>query len=212
MTEHRLPSGTAKECAGSSDAQFTIFLLDEIHDDTRVRDANIAIAHELLSAGNISVIGVENYSSRTDYYTGEKAHAAPHATAAVPLAHRCGNDTMFADVMAAKDVLVVGVDSEAWIIHIEEDGPQGDDIAKHIGQIERSKHFVRALLDERGDGDAILNCGSDHNEHIMQIARGRSPKPEWWPNARFVRLRCQEHPGGEFKVPPTDCASQKPML
>lgn len=188
-----IPAGTTYELCGPSQPHLRVFVLDEIHHNTEVRNANSLLAKQIISSNDIRLIGVEGFASRHDYYPLGDFHLEARRTARLPDAEQIASDRMFADNMLAIGQHVVGVDSEAWTQKIMLDNPQNEEVAAHSGQLERSLHFVRALLDEWVEGDCILNCGAAHSGHIMAVCRGDLTEPTWWPRAEFIRVRPVGH-------------------
>lgn len=170
-----------------------VFLLDEDHGIPQVVDENVAIADVLVKEFGVTVIGVEDYPARSDYWNVDQPQP-PSFLQAMP--RQPHTQRRFEKAMRSCEYLVVGIDSAGWIEQIlnEHSVSPAMDVAKHHGQVERSKHFVRAIFDEYRarslTGNALINCGANHNDHIMSIALGRAEeRPSWWPDAVFVRLR-----------------------
>ncbi|MHB1094730.1 MAG: hypothetical protein ACYC3F_00985 [Gemmatimonadaceae bacterium] len=178
-----------------------VFLLDEFHGSPSTITQNLAIAAALFATEGVEMAGVEDYYSKDDFYDGDKSHAVNHRTSVLPGAEHSQSPTVFGARLCSAGSLVVGVDSTGWESEILTDIAACDPLlgaGEHIAQIERSQHFVRALIREREErslkGNALINCGSAHNGHIVSIAMSGARRPPWWPEVTFIRLRAPAHP------------------
>lgn len=176
---------------GAPDAPI-VFLLDENHDVFGSIKENIANASALVSGAGVMAIGIENVPAGHDDFAATQA-SSPYF---LPIPNQPAPAGPFERAIREQGYRVVGIDSPGWIDQIVTDcgEHQSAGAAKHPGQVERSKHFVRALFEDfqasRSTGNLLINSGADHNGHIMEIAeQPEAKRPEWWPNATFVRLR-----------------------
>lgn len=172
-----------------------VFLLDENHEVREVIDDNIRTARTLVASDLVNLIGIENVPAEIDEF--QSSAPTPFSNFTLPsLPRRPGE---FESAMRSDGILVVGIDSPGWIEKIMDDVIAGTppDARDHPGQEERSRHFVRALARARAvrelPGNSLISCGTDHNTHILAMAR--DPKrPHWWPDWAFIRVRAGAHP------------------
>ncbi len=171
-----------------------IFLLDEYHKNGLVIADNIEIAKTLIHEQGVYLIGVEDYSSKNDPYTGNVSHAMDYNSALLPDANCITDDeTPFADALLKCGIPVVGVDSSGCkddIILSFNGKPFNSDYPANLC---RSKNFVLSLFVERAERrlncNVLINCGSDHNAHIFEFTEGAKPRPDKWPHGTYIRLR-----------------------
>lgn len=172
-----------------------VFLLDENHEVPEVITDNIRTARILVVIDLVNVIGIEDVPAEIDEF--QSSTPTQHSYSALPsLPRRSGE---FESAMRSDGTLVVGIDSPGWIENIMEDVSDGTtpEARNHPGQKERSLHFVRALMRERAvrqlAGNSLISCGTDHNTHILAMARDPN-RPLWWPGWAFIRIRAGAHP------------------
>jgi hypothetical protein len=173
-----------------------LFLLDEDHGSPDTIEQNIDVARALLEQGMVRLVGVEDYYAENDLYDGELAQAVSHPPSQLPHAAHAPAPSPFAMRIFNAGWPVVGVDSEGWETEFLMDPGVGP-VGAHPAQRGRSMHFLRSLLAQLAKqselGNVLLNCGSNHNEHILEAARA-TEKPTWWPPLTVVRLRVPAHP------------------
>ena len=167
-----------------------IILLDERHPCTAGIDESINLTRSLVADIGIGIIGVEGYACRDDPYPGDVCHVVPRSTATLPDAECLTSNTRFAESILTLGIPVVGVDSEGYSCEIEQLGAISPDGPANLA---RSEIFVRRLIFERASqgrtGPAILNCGLNHGQHIMDFASAHRRPSEPWPDGTFIRLR-----------------------
>ncbi len=161
-----------------------VFLFDEHHgneNDCIIK--NIENAKSLIRDGNIVLIGVESLAGGTewdeetgDYVTddlNEKYYKE------VIINRWKNNCTTLSDALSIENThMIIGVESVGMMNKIEVDiyidNPVDirNFITKHYLSKLRSKHFIKTLLEHYSSkqliGNLILNCGSNHNEHIEE--------------------------------------------
>lgn len=172
-----------------------VFLLDENHEVPEVITDNIRTGRILVASDLVNVIGIEDVPAEIDEF--QSSAPKPFSYSALPsLPRRPGE---FESSMRSDGTVVVGIDSLGWIEKIMDDVSDGTtpEARDHPGQEERSRHFVRALMRERAvrelAGNSLISCGTDHNSHIMAMARDPN-RPLWWPDWAFIRIRAGAHP------------------
>lgn len=190
-----LPTGWRCDEVQVGDAGPVLVIFDEHHGTAAAIDESIALAKQLISRLGVKIVGVEGFACRNDPYTGQKCHPGQRATAIVPGAECLTDNMRFAYGIVGCGAVVVGVDSEGYYCELD---LCGKPVANMPQNVARSECFVTSLFEERSaqelDGALILNCGSNHGEHIMDFARGSRPRPADWPTATYVRLRPPSHP------------------
>ena len=189
--------GSMKVLLSEPDAPI-VFLIDERHKHVESTDENIANARVLVRDADVTLIGVESHEggckwddlagdySKWDYHNGEDAQAI--------------NDwPNFADAMRRSAWKVVGVECSYLF-----DQQQGDflfsntQIQENRLNPDRSKHFIRTLLDLRSRnnlmGNLILNAGSEHQNHIEEWINDGTIESIAGQKASYVRLRASAYP------------------
>ena len=183
---------------GAPDAP-VVWLLDEYHQHEASIGQNIDIALALLAQDAAGLVGVEDYYAEDDLYDGGEAYVEPHPPSDLPQAASADEPSRFAMAVYAVGHAVIGVDSEAWVNQFLGE-PGGGPVGDHPAQWGRSMHFLRSLLSQyaarNASGNVILNCGSNHNTHLVLVARA-AVKPAWWPDLTLVRLRAPAYPADE---------------
>lgn len=171
-----------------------IILLDEDHDCTAGIDESIDLTRSLVADHDIGIIGVEGYACRNDPYPGDDFHL-DDSTGTLPGANCLTKNNRFAKAVLDLDIPVVGVDSEGYCYELEQPDAFSADGTANLA---RSELFVHQLILERTSqgcsGPAILNCGLNHGQHIMDFASARRRPSEPWPDGRFIRLRAPSLP------------------
>jgi len=172
------------------------FLLDEQHDSPQTIAQNVDIAVALFASEGVEIAAVEDYYAKVDFYHGSASAAVNHPISELPNADHVQLPSTFGASVCGAGRLVVGVDSEGWEDEILAAATACYPLltaGEHYGEVERSKHFLRALLEERAERlftrNALINCGSAHNGHILSLTKSGDLRPEWWPGVSFVRLR-----------------------
>ena len=189
----KVPSGWKCILFQHENNQPYIFLLDENHDMADVISDNLEIAYELIADYGVGLVGVEDYASRIDPYKGDVCHPRHHSTAELPYAHYIGTETRFAKGIQNHGAIVVGVDSEGLKCEIEMTCKSIDDVSNHPANVLRSENFVMSLFQERQyrglECNVLINCGADHNQHILDFVKGKRSRPKDWPEGSYINLR-----------------------
>ncbi len=174
-----------------------IFLLDEFHPSYPTILDNIEIAKLLVKHLNVGLIGVENYSSKIDPYDGGLYWDESPDRADISGVDPIGSEIRFAQGVNSIGVPVVGIDSNGYHMVLDcEVAPA--ERPEHPANISRSRNFVLSLFQERLDRqlecNLLINCGSNHCKHILNIVGNPASAPDNWPNGTYVRLRSPKFP------------------
>lgn len=151
-----------------------VFLLDEKHNDDESIKRNIANAIELIEKANVKIVGVESHSGgrQWDQYYQEYLDEDDFEDDFDNIV--TNGSPEFANLLKEKyyeNVHILGVECKGMLdkmsctIHNEED------LQDNALNIQRSRHFIKTLFELRTkkanqEGNLILNCGRDHNNHI----------------------------------------------
>ncbi len=154
-----------------------LFLFDEHHENLNdCINNNILNAIELIENGNVNIVGVESlaggesWDCENQIYSDDYQNKKLDDVFAEKYKSSC---TKFADNLAlySKDV-IFGVECFGMMHSIVEDISLGKyiDVISHPLNIERSKHFVKTVVNNYPlkKGNMIINCGSNHNNHIAK--------------------------------------------
>lgn len=173
-----------------------IFLLDERHDSQQVIDDNLTLGRELIHTQGVGLVGVENFPCRIDPYNGDQFHIIDRPSALIVDNHPIGAEIRFARGIVQVGVPVLGIDSEGLMNELEMAAPAN--YGEYPANIQRSINFVLSLFQEREDRaldcSVLINCGSNHNQHILDIANGIRDIPANWPSGSYIRLRSLNYP------------------
>ena len=181
-----------------------VFLFDEHHgnkNDCIIK--NIENAKSLINNVNIALIGVESLAGGTewdeetgDYVTDDLNEKYYKEVIINGWKNNC---TTFCDALSINNShLIIGVESVGMMNKIEvdiyNDNPAdiSNAITNHPLSKLRSKHFIKTLLEHYSSkqltGNLILNCGSNHNEHIEEWIKGGEIDEIVGVKATYVRI------------------------
>lgn len=176
----------------------TVFLIDELHHDRSIID-NIKIASSLIDKYDVKIIGVEGYSSLgCSFNKSNKDFSFAGDFDSDLTKCECINDcAYFAQTMKRKNIKIVGVDSKELCTEMENDAEKGtwpkEFNSHHPNNYYRSRFFLKVLFYEYnklgGNGNMILNCGSDHNSHIFYSIYNNDIDSIINFRASYIRLR-----------------------
>jgi len=164
----------------------TVLLFDEHHENlNNCIDKNIVNAIELISKGNVNRIGVESLAGGkswdsqnqvySDNYPDKKFDdklASTYTSSSVKFA---------VEVRKYNSEIIYGVESFGMMHRLSLDFDiDNSNVSSHPLHKERSKHFIQTLFenyDFKNGNIFILNCGSNHNDHIEEwVANGEIDK------------------------------------
>lgn len=155
----------------------TVFLIDEHHNHNFSTDNNIEIARDLISNNSLRLIGVESHYGGYKYDNGTRRYENEYCEAEV-CTHTIANTyTRFIDELSNENVIRIGVESEGLSDQIVFDAIENPIYRSqpylHVNSIFRSIHFIITLFEEYKRrniaGNLMLNCGSNHNNHIQMF-------------------------------------------
>jgi hypothetical protein len=188
----------------SGESFHTLFLFDESHDNINdCIDKNIENARILLFSANITLVGVESLAGGKEWDEDDQKYVPDNSNekyyAEYILKDWKNNCTRFCDELCKSNPqVVVGVESVGMMNKIEVDLYDNNSvdsikaIKEHPLQVERSRHFISTLFDVFGSrsccGNIILNCGSDHNNHIEEWIRNGEIDRIAGTKANYVRI------------------------
>lgn len=176
-----------------------IFLFDENHDNPNdCFNKNIENAKELIDKANIGLIGVEGITGGKEWDQYNECYTNKNEGQTKISTHL----EFASSILEEHPNLVVGVDSFGLCGKIESDFAVNHprainrEVRTHPFQKERSKHFIRTLIDIKKNknivGNMILNCGSDHNNHIRDLINCTEFDEQNISDITFVRLNSYE--------------------
>lgn len=157
-----------------------VFLFDEEHHNEGCLNNNLRNAIELITKGNIGIIGVESHSGGQVWDSNLRRYLEvddeyDYGSIKISPVNTWPN---FANGLKNNVNFIYGVECYFMMQKLNDDvleiGNQyfGKDITEHPYNLERSKHFIRSLFELRAhlhsNGNLILNCGRDHNTHIEE--------------------------------------------
>jgi hypothetical protein len=158
-----------------------LFLLDENHNDTVSITKNVENALQLVSDASVVIIGVETYAGgkewcrETQNYVTDDVNEKEYRELDIP--SHTNSYPQFADTIKKQHPdKIYGVESIGMFNKIIEESSmvekteRDEFVNSHKLHFERSKHFIKSLFEDfvsiNTTGNLILNCGSDHNNHI----------------------------------------------
>jgi len=153
----------------------TLFLFDENHSNLdNCIYKNILNALELIEKGNIFRVGVESLAGGKSWDSENQEYNEYYFDKKFDdqfVKKYKSQVTTFADELERKfKNLISGVECWGMMENITKDILAGkySSAATHPFNIKRSQHFVRTMFERYNvnEGNLILNCGSNHNNHI----------------------------------------------
>lgn len=158
----------------------TVFLFDEHHENlNNCIDKNIVNAIELISKGNVNKIGVESlaggksWDSQNQVYSDNYPDKLFDDKFALTYTSSCVKFAV--EVRKYNRDIINGVESFGMMHRLGLDFDiDNSNVSNHPLHKERSKHFIQTLFEnyDLNNGNIfILNCGSNHNNHIEEWVR-----------------------------------------
>lgn len=181
-----------------------VFLFDEHHGNlNNCIDKNIQNAEILITNANIALVGVESlaggkeWDEETEDYVVDDSNERYYKE--YILKDWKSNCTKFSDeVIKISHEIVLGVESVGMMNKVEVDiidsNPidQSAAIRSHPLTRLRSKHFISTIGEkykrDNLNGNIILNCGSEHNDHIIEWVNSGEIDTIIGMHANYVRL------------------------
>lgn len=154
----------------------TVFLFDEHHGNlNNCINKNIANAIELITKGHVVLVGVESLAGGKswDYKNQKYSEVYPDKKLDDFFVKNYKSSVTKFAVEVAKNFKngIRGIECFGMMHIIMEDIvlDKYQEVQSHPLNIERSKHFIKTLFESYNvkDGNLILNCGSEHNTHIV---------------------------------------------
>ena len=176
----------------------TVYLIDEHHHHNGSIDDNIRIANHLIANNNVRLIGLESHYGGYEYDNG--THRYDYNCYRDPLAtvdNIANNCLRFEEGLVGNNFILVGVENEGLStemeIEVATNPLYGGHPQLHVNNIYRSIHFIKTLFEEyrrrNVDGNIILNCGSNHNNHIQMFIEQRIIDGITGTPANYIRIR-----------------------
>ena len=171
-----------------------VFLFDEKHKDEICLKNNLLNAVQLLENTNVNIIGVESHSGGKQWDQYYKVYLDDEdfderddnvitnewPNFAIELRENYAN--------CIYGVECKGMFEKMYCNLVVND----NEILDHPLNKERSKHFIKTLFELRRlyekSGNLILNCGRDHNTHIVEMIRDNSITEITGYQANYIRF------------------------
>lgn len=154
----------------------TVFLFDEHHGNLNsCIYKNIANAIELIDKGHVILVGVESLAGGKSWDYQNQVYSEVYSEKKLDdvfvKSYKSGVTKFSDEVAKSLKNGIRGVECFGMIHIIMEDITLGkyQEVKSHPLNIERSKHFIQTLFESQkvNNGNLILNCGSEHNTHIV---------------------------------------------
>ncbi len=180
-----------------------VYLIDERHHHNDSIDDNIRIANQLIANNNVRLIGLESHYGGYEYDNGENRYKYKAYVKALATSDNIANDCLrFEEGLIGENFTKVGVENEGLStkmeVEVSSNPLYGGRPQLHINNIYRSLHFIITLFEEYRrrniDGNLILNCGSNHNNHIQKFIEQRIIDGITGTPASYYRIRSEYFP------------------
>ncbi len=177
----------------------SVYLIDEYHHHDISTNDNIQIARHLIRNNNVSIVALEGCFGGYEYHNGYHKYEFENYVNCDVILELCDSDyTVFYEGIRNENVVKIGVDNQGLSDEISADTAFGASVPEHRNQLLRSKHFIITLFHEYKarnlTGNLILNCGSSHNDHILDMVKQNSIYGISQTPPNYYRIRSLLHP------------------